>query len=82
VNIQPFVSEDMTVEDDGSVFSSSGLSWAMAGQRMQGEETIFPLMFLSREAVRLIIRSFNCDAVHSQPVMIAHPLVPPPLACW
>jgi hypothetical protein len=31
----------------------------MAGQRMQEEETIFPLMFLSREAGRLIIRSFS-----------------------
>ena len=68
----------MTVEDDGSVFSSSGLSLAEAGQRMQGEETIFPRMFLSREAERLI-RSFNCDAVYSQPVRIAQPVPPPPV---
>ena len=58
----------VTVEDDGSVFSISGLSLAEAGQKMQGEETIFPRMFLSREAERLIRSPFNCDAVYSQPV--------------
>ena len=30
-------------------------------------------MFLSREAERLI-RTFNCNAVHSQPVRIAQPV--------
>ena len=49
---------------------------AKAGERMQGEETIFPRMFLSMEAERLI-RSFNCDAVYSQPVRIAQPVPPP-----
>jgi hypothetical protein len=39
---------------------------------MQGEKTIFPRMFLSSEAATLI-RSFNCDAVYSQPVRIAQP---------
>ena len=48
----------VTVEDDGSVFSSSGLSLAEAGQRMYSEETIFPNKFLSRVAERLI-RSFT-----------------------
>merc|ERR1719233_5641 len=35
-------------------------------------------MFLSREAERLI-RSFNSEAVYSQPVRIQRPSVPPPL---
>ena len=47
----------------GRLISSSGLSLAEVGQRMQGEETTFPRMFLSREVERLI-RSFNCDAVY------------------
>merc|ERR1719233_1173293 len=34
-------------------------------------------MFLSREAERLI-RSFNSEAVYSQPVRIQRPSVPPP----
>ena len=47
----------------GRLISSSGLSLAEVGQRMQGEETTFPCTFLSREVERLI-RSFNCDAVY------------------
>jgi len=60
----------------GRLISSSGLSLAEVGQRMQGEETTFPHMFLSREAEK-VIRSFNCDAVYSQPVRIAQPVPPP-----
>ena len=67
----------VTMREDGSVASTSGLSLEEAGQRMKSEETIFPRMFLSMEAERLI-RSFNCDAVYSQPVRIARPVHPPP----
>ena len=45
---------------------------------MQGEESIFPRMFLSREGERLTT-SFNCDAVYSLPVRIAQPVPPPPV---
>ena len=49
---------------------------------LQGDETTFPCMFLSREAARLIM-SFNCNAVYSsQPVRTAQPAVPPPPSCW
>ena len=69
----------VTMREDGSVASTSGLSLEEAGQRMTSEESIFPRMFLSMEAERLI-RSFNCDAVYSQPVRIARPVHPPPPA--
>merc|ERR1719369_1211442 len=54
------------------------MSLTDAGKKMQGEETsILPRMFLSREAERLI-RSFNSEAVYSQPVRIQRPARPPP----
>merc|ERR1719369_2423245 len=54
------------------------MSLTDAGKKMQGEETsILPRMFLSREAERLI-RSFNSEAVYSQPVRIQRPARLPP----
>ena len=74
---QPADVRVVMVGEDGAVQSYKGLSLADAGQKIKGEETILPRMFLSWEAERLI-RSFNSDAVYSQPVRIQRPSLPPP----
>ena len=57
----------VTMREDGSVASTSGLSLEEAGQRMKSEETIFPRMILSKEADRLV-RFFNCGRPASQDI--------------
>ena len=52
----------VTVGEDGSVMCVSGPGLAETGKRMKAKETVFPRMFLSKEADRLV-RSFNSQTV-------------------